>query len=141
MSDHEDKHDEDDSGESVVRNYVSSDKPGSEFETREMPALVGESASDDDGDETESIGGIFVNPTKPGSNDPTIATTRKETEARKAARDAESKEDEDYEDEFATVEKVAAVPDRPGSTSETKVFERVDDDAANDLEDGGEAPT
>ena len=141
MSDHEDKHDEDDSGESVVRNYVSSDKPGSEFETREMPALVGESASDDDGDETESVGGVFVNPMKPGSNDPTIATTRKETEARKAARDAESNEDDAYEDEFATVEKVAAVPDRPGSTSETKVFERVDDDAANDLEDGGEAPT
>ena len=73
--------------EGVARNYVDSERPGSEFDTREMPAVP------DELDETpadESVAGIFVNPQKPGSTTDTIVQKRNELEETKVDPPAES---------------------------------------------------
>lgn len=138
MSDHDEKHDDDDSAESVVRNYVDSDRPGSEFETRELPALSAK--SDDDEDDPESIAVVFVDPAKPGSNEATIVASKSDTEARRAMRDSEEDRadtPDEPEDEFETVEHVVADPNKPGSNTDTRSFEKPDDEA----DDTGEEAT
>ncbi|MCB9894422.1 MAG: aldehyde dehydrogenase family protein [Planctomycetes bacterium] len=108
MGEHDDKSKSGKHAEGVARNYVDSERPGSEFDTREMPAVP------DELDETpadESVAGIFVNPNKPGSTTDTIVHKRDELEETKADPPSETpaKEageftaaDSDDDDEDAT---------------------------------------
>ena len=54
MSEHEEKP-ESESGDGVVRSHVDTGRPGSEFETREMPAVPDPAEEDTDDDEPEVI--------------------------------------------------------------------------------------
>ncbi|MCB9933559.1 MAG: aldehyde dehydrogenase family protein [Planctomycetes bacterium] len=112
MSEPEKQPGQEEGGESVVHNYVDAERPGSEFDTREMPALPEKT---DDPDETrpdESVHGVFVDSTRPGSNHDTIV----------AQRDTGSE----------SVERIAASPGRTGSNDQTRSFERADDEDDED---------
>lgn len=104
-----------------VRNYVDDGKPGSEFETREVPAME---------DEPESIHGHFVSTDKPGSRDETIVADRADTEARLAARGGEQAEDHEPE----SIQGHFVSKDRPGSIDDTIVASREDTDARRKFE-------
>lgn len=108
MSEPENNPGKDEIGEGAVRNYVDAERPGSEFDTREMPALP------DGTEETkadESIHGVVVDASRPGSNHDTYVGSR---------------------DEFESVERVAALPGRGGSNDQTRAFEKADDDDDED---------
>lgn len=108
MSEPEKQPGQEEGGESVVHNYVDAERPGSEFDTREMPALP------DDPEETkadESIHGVVVDAARPGSNHDTFVARR---------------------DEFESVERVAALPGRGGSNDQTRAFEKADEDDDED---------
>lgn len=109
MSEHEDHPKDEQAGESVVHNYVDSERPGSEFDTREMPALPDQPEASGAG---ESVHGVFVDTKRPGSNHDTIV----------AQRDAGSE----------SVEHVAVTPDRPGSNDQTRLFEKASDEDDED---------
>lgn len=130
MAEHNDKEEgghDDESQKSVARRLVDSDAPGSEFETREMPAIEGDEepapeGDDDSGDEPAE--NYVVDSKRPGSN---IDTSLIEKSAGDTA---------DEDDEFESGVRSVADPDRPGSSEET-VFQPADDED----EDAGEAPT
>ena len=144
-------------GKGVARSYVNAGSPGSEFDTREMPAVPDDetesfqgvvvynkrpgSVADTDvidkaelakraaSDENESIPKVVVDSDRPGSSDETIVASKADTEARKQAPDAGE-----------TVQAMFVDTGRPGSADETYVgkadeFETVNDGAEDDDED------
>ena len=117
MSEKDEKSESSESEKSgAVRNFVDDGQPGSEFETREMPAVPDE-------DDPESIHGHFVSSDKPGSNEETIVASKEDTEARKAAKEEES------DDEPESIHGVFVDAGKPGSSDETIATTKEDTEA------------
>lgn len=120
MTERDDKPEDKDSGESgAVRNYVDNGQPGSEFETREMPAVPD---NEEEEEESASISGHVVSADKPGSTDETIVASKEDTEARNAAGADEGDESASIHGHFVSAEK-------PGSTDDTSVASKEDTEA------------
>jgi acyl-CoA reductase-like NAD-dependent aldehyde dehydrogenase len=96
-------------GKGGAHNYVDEERPGSEFDTREMPALPDKPENPAETKVEESSYGVVIDIARPGSNADTAVAVREG-------------------DPGESVYHKPASPDRPGSRDETKVFEAVDDD-------------
>ncbi|MBZ0135091.1 MAG: aldehyde dehydrogenase family protein [Planctomycetes bacterium] len=87
MSEHNEKPDDKQNDNVADHDYVDGGRPGSEFETREMPALK----DSDDADKADSP--VLANPDKPGSTSDTIVATRNQADARPAFEPVEDSDD------------------------------------------------
>jgi succinate-semialdehyde dehydrogenase / glutarate-semialdehyde dehydrogenase len=92
-----------------AHNYVDEERPGSEFDTREMPALPDKPDDPVERKVEESSYGVVIDIARPGSSVDTVVAVRED-------------------DPGESVHHKPVSPDRPGSRDETKVFGPADDD-------------